>query len=750
MKNKNFIICFVVLLFLLVTILLGKVCVAETNIKIAVAKSDTGTYHVNVTEALDDFSWCVGNEIYTFDTNLCYFENSTILWSWFYDEEEGKYCTLDPLKYHVYIADGVPHELEKCAREGAYPGGKDKIKTILNEYVEEGGGYIGRCGGSVEPPSFNYDIRKPNTIYEYRLGHLSSWLGENAPEVKLQLKVDAYPWYSQFFTFQTWWKTGPYPWPKFREPNDDPEAAGALGQQAYRRWYSNGDFVGVCHNIILEDKDHAILKNYWGDTIFTNSQVGGFSNPPQNSGVSVLARFPNTWEGDETYRLDKWEYRTEEGGEWEFLKILLNYRLENFFNFKLGKSVKDFLDDNRWHRLVGDQMDTDTANNPAIIAFEYNNNGGRVVLSGPHVASPVWDENAKLINQPYTHGEATNWKTLKNHDLPGFYYWALIDPVTQEETPIYDPDNPKGHYKPNKDTYWYQRREAAWVSNMVPDEKLPPAHGRSHVVDIDPSFQDSTTVNIICCVARQNNESNSWDFDNESSHNLTLYYKYFDIDHWTPWYEYTDEYKLKRPYTFTFDTSSKNGSGEYKFYSRLYAPNESGPDSENWYYDCIPEDYNELAYDAKVEVGGNVSSKISIEGTYFYTMNSINFNGTGSLTKNGTTITNYTWDFGDGNQSYVSSPTHTYYDDGTYNVTLNVTNNQSYSNVTKKTIKIHNNPPTIDFIHIIPPIANKLNTIMNFKTLDIFFNFLFEGKKISFFQLRNNYLTLFYSFYPFF
>ncbi|MGB1017604.1 MAG: S8 family serine peptidase [Chitinophagales bacterium] len=40
----------------------------------------------------------------------------------------------------------------------------------------------------------------------------------------------------------------------------------------------------------------------------------------------------------------------------------------------------------------------------------------------------------------------------------------------------------------------------------------------------------------------------------------------------------------------------------------------------------------------------------------------------------GTTLTNWLWDFGDGNTSTIQNPTHTYLANGTYTVTLNVTN----------------------------------------------------------------------------
>jgi len=52
------------------------------------------------------------------------------------------------------------------------------------------------------------------------------------------------------------------------------------------------------------------------------------------------------------------------------------------------------------------------------------------------------------------------------------------------------------------------------------------------------------------------------------------------------------------------------------------------------------------------------------------------------------TIVNWTWDFGDDNISYLQNPNHTYASDGSYNVTLNVTDNQTLTDSITKIIII--------------------------------------------------------------
>ena len=58
----------------------------------------------------------------------------------------------------------------------------------------------------------------------------------------------------------------------------------------------------------------------------------------------------------------------------------------------------------------------------------------------------------------------------------------------------------------------------------------------------------------------------------------------------------------------------------------------------------------------------------------------------------GTTITDYDWDFGDGNTSTLQNPTNPYAATGDYNVSLTVTNNLGCSVTDIQTISVHANP----------------------------------------------------------
>ena len=60
-------------------------------------------------------------------------------------------------------------------------------------------------------------------------------------------------------------------------------------------------------------------------------------------------------------------------------------------------------------------------------------------------------------------------------------------------------------------------------------------------------------------------------------------------------------------------------------------------------------------------------------------------------------IVNYTWDFGDGNVSYEKNTTHKYADDGTYNVTLTIIDDDGAQDNISKVITVINTPPIANF-----------------------------------------------------
>jgi len=66
-----------------------------------------------------------------------------------------------------------------------------------------------------------------------------------------------------------------------------------------------------------------------------------------------------------------------------------------------------------------------------------------------------------------------------------------------------------------------------------------------------------------------------------------------------------------------------------------------------------------------------------------------------SSTSNGV-ITNYSWDFGDGNTSVEENPVHSYATDGSFTVSLTVTNTAGCDSLIEKQVLINPNP-TIDF-----------------------------------------------------
>jgi PKD repeat protein len=74
----------------------------------------------------------------------------------------------------------------------------------------------------------------------------------------------------------------------------------------------------------------------------------------------------------------------------------------------------------------------------------------------------------------------------------------------------------------------------------------------------------------------------------------------------------------------------------------------------------------------------------------------IHFKGNGSYDPDGSIVA-YEWDFGDGNTSSEVNPTHIYAQDGTYNITLTVTDNEGATNTKITTATIADIEPTVEF-----------------------------------------------------
>lgn len=78
-------------------------------------------------------------------------------------------------------------------------------------------------------------------------------------------------------------------------------------------------------------------------------------------------------------------------------------------------------------------------------------------------------------------------------------------------------------------------------------------------------------------------------------------------------------------------------------------------------------------------VGSAPEAVITIDSLYFVEDVSVKFDASYSNAANGSTISNYLWDFGDGTNSSLKSPSHTYAETGDYEVNLIVYDNNGIS-----------------------------------------------------------------------
>jgi PKD repeat protein len=74
----------------------------------------------------------------------------------------------------------------------------------------------------------------------------------------------------------------------------------------------------------------------------------------------------------------------------------------------------------------------------------------------------------------------------------------------------------------------------------------------------------------------------------------------------------------------------------------------------------------------------------------------IDYDGSGSYDPDGSIVA-YDWDFGDGNTATGVTPTHTYSQEGSYTITLKVTDNDGAINTSTTTATIADTEPTADF-----------------------------------------------------
>lgn len=88
-------------------------------------------------------------------------------------------------------------------------------------------------------------------------------------------------------------------------------------------------------------------------------------------------------------------------------------------------------------------------------------------------------------------------------------------------------------------------------------------------------------------------------------------------------------------------------------------------------------------------ISGNESANVNVD---------INFSGAGSTDADGN-ITNYVWDFGDGNTSFSASTAHSYTSAGNYTVRLTVTDDDGATNTTTSQVTINDVPTSNSLVN---------------------------------------------------
>jgi PKD repeat protein len=113
----------------------------------------------------------------------------------------------------------------------------------------------------------------------------------------------------------------------------------------------------------------------------------------------------------------------------------------------------------------------------------------------------------------------------------------------------------------------------------------------------------------------------------------------------------------------------------------------------------VADAWDEVGVDATLCEGGNAPPTAD----FTYTSTELTVDFTDSSTDSDGSVVGWDWDFGDGNTSTAQNPSHTYGADGTYTVSLTVTDDDGATDTTSQDVTVSsgstNNPPTADFTY---------------------------------------------------
>lgn len=310
-----------------------------------------------------------------------------------------------------------------------------KWKEKICEFIKNGGGYVGICGGAALITDLNTGLNKKPTSFAERQYNNSS-LGISC--VSSYYKNLSVP---LFYLFQSQF----------------PERIGATG---YIFSFAAGETVdgGLIYTGGVP-VDFQICKNHpiFTDYINEKERIRWWGGPafivPENPDreISILARYPeiDISKNDKT-KIHAWKYT---GGLHGIVSAIIK-------SFKLIKENNDSLKNlflytyflaGNW-KLTDRIIDLNNSNKPCMTAEIYpNENKGRILLCGAHPEYMIWWGG--YIEEV----DDSGFNCLAN----GLHRWKEIAPISETI------EDELTH------TWWIVRRLVAWAAK-VDDNHLPP------------------------------------------------------------------------------------------------------------------------------------------------------------------------------------------------------------------------------------------------------------------------------------
>jgi len=449
--------------------------------------------------ALRDYDWKVGDTLYRFIP--------TLLTTKSINRGELTKENYDLLLYPPDTAD----EYLIYTGFSRLPKNSIRVKKI-NEFIEQGGGYFGACGGALIAGGMK---NKPDTFLERAMK--KSQLGISGFTFHLDMAI---PFLTQMV-------------------GGEPESVDCMAYVLCSSWNMTNPhvtFSGACLDCPI-NRDSPIFDDHIEDT----RRIRWISAPafeiPENPDreMMVLAKFPEEEiSNNETIQIHHWSYV---GGLRGIIKASIRgIKGDGDIHWMetlgvLPMKVYVFVED--WE-MTDKIVETHVANKAFLTAEIYpNENKARIVRSSGHPEFKVWWGG---------HIEEMT-DTDHNNLYDGSHHWVDITPFneTVEDEITYN--------------YCIIRRCIAWASQKVPDNDLPPIYGPSQVSDIYPYEQPSN-------FAIEGNVKTA-----DGTVSVDLYYQHSPNNEtlWSNWTSYGIDDDGSDGWSWEFN--APDGTGFYQFYS---------------------------------------------------------------------------------------------------------------------------------------------------------------------------------------